>query len=343
MGIHTILQTGRQQIPSRRIGWIDIAKGIAILLVIIGHTVKFGGGTRNFIFSFHMPLFFILTGYTSNLAADWDTVWRHAKKNFKHLILPVLLVSCISIGFQWVQSGDLSNVMLWKLTRNMGDALYWASGVNVKHHPGAGMVWFLISLFWGKLILDGINVLFSSKDNTPIYTMLGLFGMALGIKGKWLPQNFDVTLVVVFFLAIGVLWKKYHTLLEKHETLLFLGAVVYWITCLKFNLYIELATRSYPYWAISIVEAVAGSYAFCCFCKNLEGNLLFDLPFQHLGKHTLLILLIHHLDWFGLPLWQNPVMWKSIILRSGVDLIFAALVYVVGKSCHHLALICYNR
>lgn len=50
MGIHTILQTGRQQIPSRRIGWIDIAKGIAILLVIIGHTVKFGGGTRNFIF-----------------------------------------------------------------------------------------------------------------------------------------------------------------------------------------------------------------------------------------------------------------------------------------------------
>ena len=343
MGIGTIIQTSRVRIPSRRIGWIDIAKGIAILLVIVGHTVKFGGGTRNFIFSFHMPLFFILTGYTSNLAADWDTVWRHAKKNFIHLILPVLLVSCISIGFQWLQNGDLSNMALWKLIRNMGDALYWASGVNVKHHPGAGMVWFLISLFWGKLILDGINVLFLSKDNTPIYTMLGLFGMALGIKGKWLPQNFDVTLVVVFFLAIGVLWKKYHTFLEKHETLLFLGAVVYWITCLKFNLYIELATRSYPYWVISIVEAITGSYAFYCICKNLEGNLLFNLPFQHLGKHTLLILLIHHLDWFAAPLWQNSIMWKSIMLRSGVDLMVAALVYVVGKSCHHLAPICYNR
>ena len=343
MGLGTIIQTSRVRSPSRRIGWVDIAKGIAILLVIIGHTVKFGGGTRNFIFSFHMPLFFILTGYTSNLAADWDTVWRHAKKTFIHLVLPVLLVSCISIGFQWLQNGDLSNMALWKLIRNIGDALYWASGVNVKHHPGAGMVWFLISLFWGKLILDGINVLFLSKDNTLIYTMLGLFGMALGIKGKWLPQNFDVTLVVVFFLAIGVLWKKYHTLLEKHETLLFLGAVVYWITCLKFNLYIELATRSYPYWVISIVEAITGSYAFYCICKNLEGNLLFNLPFQHLGKHTLLILLIHHLDWFAAPLWQNSIMWKSIMLRSGVDLMVAALVYVVGKSCHHLAPICYNR
>lgn len=343
MGIRAILQTSRVGIPSRRIGWIDVAKGIAILLVIVGNTVKFGGGTRNFIFSFHMLLFFILTGYTSKLAEDWNTVWRHAKKNFIHLILPVLLVSCISVGFQWLQKEELLNAAFWKITRNMGDALYWASGVNVRTHPGAGMVWFLISLFWGKLILDGINVLFSSKDNTPIYTALGLLGMALGIKGKWLPQNFDVTLVVVFFLAIGVLWKKYHTILEKHEIILFLGAVVYWVTCLKFSLYLELATRSYPYWTISIVEAIAGSYVFCCFCKNLEGNLLFDLPFQHLGKHTLLILLIHHLDWIAGPLWKNPVMWKCIVLRSGVDLMAAVLVYLVVKTSHQLALICYNR
>ncbi|WP_278969986.1 acyltransferase family protein [Megasphaera elsdenii] len=51
-------------IDLNRVGWIDVAKGIAIVLVIIGHTVQFGGGTRNFIFSFHMPLFFLLSGFT---------------------------------------------------------------------------------------------------------------------------------------------------------------------------------------------------------------------------------------------------------------------------------------
>lgn len=40
-----------------RILWIDVAKGIAIVLMIIGHTVQFGNPIRNFIFSFHMPLF----------------------------------------------------------------------------------------------------------------------------------------------------------------------------------------------------------------------------------------------------------------------------------------------
>lgn len=37
-------------INPNRIDWIDVAKGIAILLVIIGHTVQFGSATRNVIF-----------------------------------------------------------------------------------------------------------------------------------------------------------------------------------------------------------------------------------------------------------------------------------------------------
>ena len=36
-----------------RIEWLDIAKGIVILTVIIGHTAEYGGTLRNFIFSFH--------------------------------------------------------------------------------------------------------------------------------------------------------------------------------------------------------------------------------------------------------------------------------------------------
>ena len=47
----------------KRIDWLDIAKGIAILCIIIGHS--FGKNRIGvFIFSFHMPLFFILSGYT---------------------------------------------------------------------------------------------------------------------------------------------------------------------------------------------------------------------------------------------------------------------------------------
>ena len=53
-----------------RIAWIDIAKGVTILTVIWSHTLPFGGLPRNLIFCFHMPLFFILSGFTLKPARD---------------------------------------------------------------------------------------------------------------------------------------------------------------------------------------------------------------------------------------------------------------------------------
>ena len=51
----------------KRIEWIDVSKGIGIILVLIGH-ISLNGGLNKFIYSFHMPLFFILSGFTFNLA-----------------------------------------------------------------------------------------------------------------------------------------------------------------------------------------------------------------------------------------------------------------------------------
>ena len=47
-----------------RLQHIDIAKGIAICLMVYGHTNSYG---MSFIYSFHMPLFFILSGYLTKL------------------------------------------------------------------------------------------------------------------------------------------------------------------------------------------------------------------------------------------------------------------------------------
>ena len=49
---------------NKRVEWIDLAKGLGMLLVILGHCVCFGGIMHNAIFAFHMPLFFILSGYS---------------------------------------------------------------------------------------------------------------------------------------------------------------------------------------------------------------------------------------------------------------------------------------
>ena len=265
-------------------------------MVIVGHTVKFGGTARNFIFSFHMPLFFLLSGYTYRIAENKQEFWLHVRKGLRHLLLPCVLVAAISALAQWGMGSEHSVSALWMAVQRMTVAFWWASGVDFHSHPGLGALWFLISLFWAKIFLDGIHLLFPNKDNGYIYTFLGILGVFLGIKGKWLPQNMDVTFMVVLFMYLGMLWKKYAAKVEEHEKLLFFSAVIFWLICLHFNVYIEMATRQYPYLAISIVEAVCGSYAFCCFCKSLTANRITSVTWQFIGMHTMLIYCLHCLD-----------------------------------------------
>ena len=50
---------------TNRLKWLDIAKGISIILVVIGHT-SIPRFLSDFIWAFHIPLFFIASGWTTN-------------------------------------------------------------------------------------------------------------------------------------------------------------------------------------------------------------------------------------------------------------------------------------
>ena len=80
----------------QRIAWIDIAKGIAILTVIWSHSLPYGSLPRNLIFCFHMPLFFIVSGFTLKPANSIKDLIVCTKKDFVRLIVPVIFVTTVS-------------------------------------------------------------------------------------------------------------------------------------------------------------------------------------------------------------------------------------------------------
>lgn len=82
----------------KRIDWLDIAKGIAIICTIIGHSVE-KNKIGVFIFSFHMPLFFILSGYTLK-KIQFSELPKATLKDFLRLILPVFAVLAIDFILQ---------------------------------------------------------------------------------------------------------------------------------------------------------------------------------------------------------------------------------------------------
>ncbi|MCF2657191.1 acyltransferase family protein [Lacrimispora saccharolytica] len=90
-----------------RINWIDTAKGIGIVLVVIGHTRFFPKAIIDMIFTFHMPLFFFLSGY----------VFRE-KSNFyvaqiKQLLLKYVILSfAFSTSYCYLSGGGGTRIML---------------------------------------------------------------------------------------------------------------------------------------------------------------------------------------------------------------------------------------
>lgn len=81
----------QMKIP-QRVEWIDIFKGIAIFLMVIGHaTSPFNG----YIYLFHMGAFLFISGYTSKLnKVSLDVLF--IKKSLG-LLLPYYFISIISI------------------------------------------------------------------------------------------------------------------------------------------------------------------------------------------------------------------------------------------------------
>lgn len=136
--------------------------------------------------------------------------------------------------------------------------------------------------------------------------------------------------MAMLFIYVGMLWRSYADWLERYEQLCFMAAVIIWMICLNAPMYIEMATRSYPWTICSVIEAVCGSYAVCCLCKALVANARIRYVFQFIGMHTLLIFLVHHLDWIAGPVWQSSSAGMPSVLRVLVVLSVSFLIYVMG-------------
>jgi len=79
-------------VAKRRVDWIDAAKGIGIFFVVLGHS-PLSYESRAFVYAFHMPLFFFLSGF---LVANANSLSMADKA--KSLLIPYLLLCLIQLA-----------------------------------------------------------------------------------------------------------------------------------------------------------------------------------------------------------------------------------------------------
>ena len=286
-----------------RIRYIDIAKGIGILLVVLGHNDMnaYHPLLHRFIYAFHMPLFFFLSGIFFNPDRDFITLF---KKRFNGLIKPliftILLIYGISVLFGKMSFATAGGRLLKSLYMT-GPYLNWVQ------------LWFLPLLFLVNLyayffykftrpikndwIRRGILLITLWIGTLPLpYTWpleITLFGKPLTLYGA--PANVDLVLLAGFFFILAR--DIYRSLPEDFfasKSVLLVSALILFGMVFTLDLPVDFNIRLYTSLPLNTLEALAG----ISFTLALSRQIELHFPkltafFSYIGSLTLSILVFH--------------------------------------------------
>jgi len=193
--------------------WVDVAKGMGILLVVLGHVIGLPLPIRKYIYSFHMPLFFFISGYLYN-ANKYKLVALndYIKNRWTRLINPYLAMAltcyCLFVIVPFLKNHiiDISSYAkpLIGIVYSRGSAEWM---------PNCSPLWFLTCLFLTQIIFF---IICKNSTNLKIFiccvlcTVVG-FLIYVSISFK-LPWNFDTALIAVFLYSLGYFARTYNAL-----------------------------------------------------------------------------------------------------------------------------------
>ncbi len=291
-----------------RIRYFDIAKGIAILLVIMGHSVRIEV-VSHFIFSFHMPLFFLISGFFFKKRPQEICI----KINAKRLLVPYIC-TCIGVILFHVLflvcTGKADSVV--QTTARYFFASLYGSGADQQspfYIPQIGAVWFLLALFF-------VLIIFNSIVELKYYFAVVLILAYVGYKTSqflWLPFSIQSALVSLFFFAVGYECRRNH-LLEKKISVWWIGVIFsVWVLAFLYGGQLNLVSCYFGNGLFDIIGALCGSYIVLRFSMLLEKVTFVNHLMEFIGRNTLPILCFHLIELNTFP-WGEI---REMYIQSG--------------------------
>lgn len=201
---------------------ISICKGIGIILMVIGHSAcpAFMG---RFIYSFHMPLFFIASGYFFSTKYT-DDKFLFIKKRFKGLYLPFVKWSLIflflhNLFFKAnILNARFGRSELFSFEDILKKAFNIITSMGDYEQTFLGTFWFLRALFISSilfcLLFYLIKKLFNLRNtNTALLACLIAFisGFIMSlwrIKLPYIPQGGIREIYGIFYFGVGFIFRN---------------------------------------------------------------------------------------------------------------------------------------
>jgi fucose 4-O-acetylase-like acetyltransferase len=309
----------------KRIEYIDELRGLAILLVIMGHALEHNGykdsSFYSFIYSFHMPLFFCISGFvtmyscrldlTSKLVDFVNYLWR----KFLAIMIPYFVWSLIVSPFFFADSFS---------TESFQRAIRISIVTNESY-------WFLPCLY--ILIIYFCIWKFILCKTKTINVILDIFLIVIiGILGSLIASSVDFfrsasSYIIPFF--IGVMMSKY----ERFYNLIVNNKVIY---CCAFIIFCLLV--GYFGTTVGIINKVirlsTGLLAIPIlfhFFSSTSFDPLIKKTFSIIGIHTLLIYVLHNCFINNLPIPGDMGIWSQLVVFGIIALLISFTCICISK------------
>lgn len=276
-----------------RLDYIDAAKAIAIILVIIGHSNWLGAIPRvgGIIYSFHMPLFFIISGFFWKYTEIWTSFKKYAKAYlWPYLVICLLILVADCIGC-FREDGNFQNMSEIFIIKSLW-ASNWEKDIILGNIPRIGAAWFLFALFWGCFMLTVITKYFKSLERLLAVLMFVSFSL-ISIGFIELPFSFQAGMLALLFIYLGTKIKEFQYVNRVLAISPFMKGCVFcfWIVVSVGKGGVDLGSSNLGFSIVGFVNSLFAFFIVICLCVR------YKLKGGWLGRNTLYVLAAHILTY----------------------------------------------
>jgi polysaccharide biosynthesis protein PslL len=342
---------------TERVGYIDIAKGIGILLVALAHAdvSLFSPYLHRLIYSFHMPLFFFLSGYFFNPHIPFLEL---VKKRFNTLLKPylvtILLIYIVSLSFTNMRFATVFG----RILKSLYATGYYIDWVQLWFLPSLFVTSLFAFLFY-RLILSRITVryvrwlillavLALALNFLDVFYpfSISLFGKQYDLYG--LPFSLDLVVLSGFFYILGNEVRQVSSAKTfGNPWLLFgTGAALILLTVL-FDYRSDFNTRLFESFPINTLEAILGILFTLAVSRQIDlRTTRLASALNYIGQATLFILIFHvPIQEFWAPkiLFVTGLQAFSILSAFMISVLISLGIYRIFFEQNPIALFWFGR
>ncbi len=196
--------------------YIDVARGAVILLMLVGHSNAPKILTQ-FIYGFHMPFFFILSGYLYN-HEKWEIRGLKSllRTKFKAYMIPYFILCGINIALEFVASIISGGFEIEYVEEGFSDICWALYSYSTRARMGTSTpLWFLPCIFLSTVFVYLIFKIKRAEYRISVLVMAWVINIGLNVaKVPLLPWHLGIALAGASFMFLGFYIRKYFYRIE---------------------------------------------------------------------------------------------------------------------------------